>query len=67
MSIQTERDAAARVLSKLGFDGCEDDGNISACMSPPCPCRRAAMLILEATEAERKRFLGDLFGPEAVR
>lgn len=53
MATQAEIDAGARLLSRLCHDGCECEGQIEPCTYPPCPCRTAAKLVLEAGEVER--------------
>jgi len=64
MALSVEIDAAARILSKGAWDGCEGEGVIAGCRFPPCPCRTAAQQILEAAEVEREKRLTAVFGPE---
>lgn len=66
MALRVEIDAAARILSKGCWDGCENEGELASCLFPPCPCRTAAQQMLEAAEAEREKRLTAVFGPEAT-
>jgi hypothetical protein len=48
-----EIEAVARELSKINWDGCEEDGYIEPCTAEYCQCRQAAQAAIRALDQVR--------------